>query len=203
MPFSVLVSLSIQKVIDELLKKSPKALAKCAELEDKVIQFDVQGFDTTLYFLVTHQGLEVMTWFDGEVDVTFTGYPSGYIALSKNPNDALFNNDITVQGNFNVGKQFSHLIDLIEVDIADFAAQYIGQDLADHFLSKEQRSAYKQKQDLRHQRIRNLLQDKLKVMPTKNEVSDFADKVHEVHLGVERMEQRIERLLRNRKAEKA
>ncbi len=191
MPVSVLISLAIQKVVDRLLALSPKAVEKCASLQDKVIKFEIQGFDTSFYILVTSKSLEVLTEYEHEVDVTFSGMPSGYIALSKNPTDALFNNEITIKGDFATGKQFSHLIELIEVDIESLFAQMIGKDLAQHFANN-----IKQKQQ--HPlspKIRQFLQDKLEVLPRQQDVRQFADQVHKINLDVERLQQRIQRLM--------
>ncbi len=203
MPLSVLVTLSLQKAIDILLAKNPQAIAQCEQLKEKVIQFHIQGFSnlsdsttghSTVYVLILKDGLEIMTEYDYQPDVEFTGLPSGYIALSKDSKKALVDKVISVKGDFNVGQQFSDLIDSIELDLVALTSLGIGEDLATHFFANNKPNIFKKVAEFKQKQWKDILQNKLNVLPVADEVTSFKNQISSLTPQVDRLDKTIQRL---------
>ena len=196
MPFPIFITLSLQKVVDQLLQNNPQTLERCANLQDNVIKFVIQGVDATAYILVVEDGLEIMTEYDYEADVVFSGFPSGYVALSKNSEQALLDDKISIKGDFSVGQKFSHLIDSIEIDLEKHFSDIIGTDLSQHFFSdkglkKTTLCDYKRNQ------WQYILQQALNVLPKADEVNGFNSDAHNLESSLAKIEKKIQIIKNN------
>lgn len=203
MQIPVVLLASIETAFNAWLKLDKESLSRFSELDGKIICLHLTGLDINCYFLPSGNGVEVLGSYpdDGEVDATIHGSPLSLMRLSasKNAGETLLKSDVEIEGDTRVAETFSAILREVDIDWEELLSKLVG-DLFAHQTGQAVRSAsdwFKQSAHAMQLNMGDYLSEETKMTPTDSEINYYLDQVDETRMDVDRLEARINNLLKN------
>ena len=127
----------LEKAIEQVFKLDPSLASKLAHLEDKVIQFTIEGPNVDLYFMPSQNGIAVMSQYEGKASCQVKGKPSDFVdlLLADDMPSALINGDITVTGDTSSLMSLQDVFKTLDLDWEYELSRVVG-DVAAHEIGK-------------------------------------------------------------------
>ncbi len=119
---------ALTTAINKALALDPELSEKMAILAGRVISLHFKGIDKTLYFLPDNHHLQVLTYYDGNVDTGISGTPLSVIKMLVKPNVAtmLLKGEVEISGDTHLGNTFKKLFREMEINWQQPLSQIIG-----------------------------------------------------------------------------
>ena len=184
--------LALQKAINCAFALDEGMPVKILPLEGKVLEVVINPLNT--YFFLTFQDSKVklLAYYEGVPDTIIHSNPLGLIRLSLLPASKLrsvFNDNIRISGDVELGQQVKALFDSIEIDWEGHLAHFTG-DVVAHQIGSWVRGgrAFNRRVLSSFKRsMTEYLQEERKLVPNPQEVQDFFHDVDELVLRLERL----------------
>ena len=193
-------SLSIlQKAINHALALDPGMPLKIQDLHGKVLEIIISPLNVNFFMSFAANELKLLAHYEEHPDAIIRSNPMGLIRLSLLPASkvrSLFNDNIRISGDVELGQHVKKLFDEIDIDWEGHLARFTG-DVVAYQLGSLVRKGLAFKQHVSHsirQDMTEYLQDELRVFPPREEVNDFFKDVDELSLSVARIEARLNQL---------
>ena len=205
---------AIETAINAWLKLDDEALPRFSELEGKIIRFHVTGLELNLYFMPSASGIQVMGNYpltvdqsDGsedeetaEVDATIHGSPIALIKLStsKNAGATLLESDVEIDGDMRVAEKFSEILREVDIDWEELLSKLVG-DIFAYRTGEAVRTAtgwLKDSAEAIKLNTGEYISEESGLSPADAEVKAFMDDVDETRMSIDRLEARINLLLK-------
>lgn len=193
---------ALQKAINHGLALDESSEHRIKQLQGKKIKIVIKPIDVQFYIHFSETTLELSPELNEEVDTVIESSPIGLIRLSLLPSSkvrSLFNDQIKLTGNTEVGQQVKQLFDELDIDWEGHLAQFTGDVVAHQIGSifrKGQRVTEKLSDSIQNS-MTEFLQEEVRMFPPKEEIQDFYQDVDDLLLGVERIEAKINQLMAN------
>jgi len=193
-------SLSVlQKAINHALALDPGMPLKIQDLHGKVLEIIISPLNVNFFMSFAANELKLLAHYEGHPDAIIRSNPMGLIRLSLLPASkvrSLFNDNIRISGDVELGQHVKKLFDEIDIDWEGHLARFTGDVVAYQLGSLVRKGlAFKQHiSDSIRQDMTEYLQDELRVFPPREEVNDFFKDVDELSLNVARIEARLNQL---------
>lgn len=129
MQFSQPVVLALEKSINSLLALDKNVDPMLRSLSGRVICLHFKGLDARLYLLMHDTEIEVAGFYDGVIDTTLSGTPLAMASMSRNM-QALFQGDVDIEGDLDVGKKMKRLLGEIKIDWEEQLSHVVGDTVA-------------------------------------------------------------------------
>lgn len=187
----------LQRAVDQVIIRNPQSQDSLAELDGSVIQIEAKGFDASLFLVFTDQAIELARVFDNEVDVKLSGTPIALMSMIRS-HSALFKGEVSVTGDVAKSRLFKQLVSSIDVDLEEELSGIFGDTVA-HQAFRIQRSVFGfLSRTTRRSQLdtRDYLQEEAQLLPHPAELNRFNTAVDELRSGVDRMEARLNLLVR-------
>lgn len=190
---------ALQQAVNLTLSLDETRKARMQALQGKVIKLIVKPLNVIFYIRFSDTQLELRSHYEDAVDTTIESSPLGLIRLSLLPASkvrSLFNDQIKMSGNVEVGQQVKQLFDELDIDWEGHLAQFTGDVIAFQIGSmfRKGRSFKNQFQTSLQQNVTEYLQEELRMVPSREEMEDFFHDVDELSLHVERLQALINQL---------
>lgn len=203
MPAAQLISASIERIINHLLKLDPDSVNALQAIKNKQLTVKIREFPWPLTFV-----------FSGRVDVLIAEQPQDtaqgsadcYIELSLNTIEALKDtsqitkliqsNDLKLEGDLKVAQGFGDLLKNIEIDWEDQLSKYTG-DIAAHSIFEAGRNAFGEVSRHTEKLITMLGEGALEekqLAAHRVMVEDFCEQVNGLRSATARLEARLTQL---------
>ncbi len=119
---------ALTTAINKALALDPELSEKMTILAGRVISLYFKGIDKTLYFLPDNHHLQVLTYYDGNVDTGISGTPLSVIKMLVKPNVAtmLLKGEVEISGDTHLGNTFKKLFREMEINWQQPLSQIIG-----------------------------------------------------------------------------
>ena len=188
----------IETAINNYLKLAPATLEQLAALEGKVIAVELRGLDITLYLLPGADGLHVLSEYTGTPDTTLSGSPLSLaeMALGSDATRVLFSGDVIISGEIELGQQFKHLLDEMDIDWEEHLSKLTG-DVIAHKVGQFVHDTQQWSEQAINTLTGNLgeyLQQESQDLPSHADVDQFLADVDVLRDDVERLEARFNRI---------
>ena len=200
--FILTLTEALETSINLVLKKDPATLEKFAALQGKVIAFELNELDLTLYLFPHAEGVQVQYLYQGKADTTLTGSPLAFINMSlDDSSESFFSGEIRIKGDIELGQQFKRLFDQIDLDWEEWLSDYSGDLIAFKAgslvrnLTSWGNDAFK----ILKLDAREYLQDEGQLSPRANELENFVTSISELRDNTARLEARVLRLQKRAK----
>lgn len=190
----------LQKAINAALALDENITDKFLPLNGKVIKIIVMPLTVEFYITFTEQKLLLLASYDEKPDTIIQSNPLGLIRLSLLPTSkarSLFNDEIKISGDSEIGNQVKSLFDELDIDWEGHLANFTGDVIAHQIGSLVRRGvAFKKQftQSISHN-VTDYLQEELCALPPKEEINDFFHMIDNLVNDVERLQARINLLL--------
>lgn len=206
MPAAQLVSASMERIINHLLKLDPDSVTALQAIKNKQLTVKIREFPWPLT-LVFSERVDVLI--AEQTQQTNKGNTDCYIELSLNTLEALQDtsqitkliqsNDLKLEGDLKVAQGFADLIKNIEIDWEDQLSKYTG-DVAAHSIFEAGRSAFgkisRHTEKLLTMLGEGALEEK-QIAAHRVMVEDFCDEVNSLRSATARLEARLALLEQN------
>jgi len=184
--------------VNQLLALDVHTPQRLAQLQDKVIGLHWTDLNVSFYFLPTRDRVMVLNAYDGEPDAMLTGTVGAFIRrqAAADKTQALFQGEIDLCGNTQVGEQFNRLLVDLNIDWEAHLSHLMG-DVAAHQIGRVAKTGLQWLAKVRDKLVADTteyLQEEKRITPTKVEVDAFNQQVDELRDGVARLQARIQRL---------
>jgi ubiquinone biosynthesis protein UbiJ len=190
---------AIETALDLYVNRDAQALARCSELEGKVIRFDVTVPAVTLYFLPHGDGIQVLSHFEGEVHTHLQGTA---LALARTTlgsrEDTVFSGDLQISGDTETAQRFQDILTSVDWDWEEQLSMFTG-DVIAHRLGTLARQTGHFLGDAGATLTQNMgeyLQEEARLVPTRLEIESFLAQVDQLRSDTDRLAARVDRLLR-------
>jgi len=192
------VTAAIETAINQVLKLDPETVERIQTLQGKVIAIELRGLDTVMYILPQAGKLNVYSHYEGEADTVLRGSPVALarMGLAKNAGDVLFEGDVEITGDVELGQQFREIIDGLDIDWEEHLSHVTG-DVVAHKLGNFARGAL----DWGRNTIETLgrdaaeyLQEESSDLPSRDEVEMVLTGIDDLRSDIDRLVARVQRL---------
>lgn len=193
---------ALQKAINQILLFDETRPERIRALHGKVIKIVIAPLNVHFFIHFADYEIQLLADYEGSVDTTILSSPLGLIRLSLLPASkvrSLFNDQITIIGDTELGREVKKLFDEIDIDWEGHLAQFTG-DVVAHQLGSFVRRGLAFKNQVSKSMQQNLieyLQEELRLFPPREEIEDFFADVDELALQVERLAAHINQLTVN------
>ena len=188
---------ALETSINLVLKKDPETLKKFSTLQGKVIAFELNELDLTLYLFPHSEGVQVQYLYDGQADTTLQGSPLAFINMSLGDStESFFSGEVRINGDIELGQHFKRILDQLDLDWEEWLSEYSGDLVAfkTGSLIRNLNSWGKDTLKILKLDASEYLQDEGQLTPHPVEIEDFANNISQLRDDTARLEARISRL---------
>lgn len=167
-------------------------------LAGKVIAITIEPFNEIFYLCPTENNIHCLDNFVGEVDTTISGslIALGLMGLSNKPMRSVYNGEVKIKGDMEVGRKFQLLFDKLDINIEKKIATYTGETFAYSLgkLFRTGRSWTEETLETFKLNATEFLQEETRDLPAKPEADIFYRQVDELRMDYDRLTVRFTRL---------
>lgn len=193
----------LQKAINHALALDESMPTKMAALDGRVLEIIISPLNVNFFIRFTQNELCLCADNEGLADTVIRSSPLGLIRLSLLPASktrSLFNDDVKISGNVELGQNVKKLFDDLDIDWEGHLARFTG-DVVAYQLGSFVRQGFDFKRQLSSSMRHNLteyLQEELRAFPPREEINDFYKDVDALSLSVERLAAHVDQLLKSK-----
>ncbi|MBD3610633.1 MAG: SCP2 sterol-binding domain-containing protein [Gammaproteobacteria bacterium] len=187
---------AIESGFNTLIGLDPESRRRLASMQGKVIAVRLKEIDLQLIFLPTDRDIQIYHQFEGEPDTTIIGTPVGMVNMALGNSEALFQGEVEIEGDIELGQQFKRLLDKLDIDWEEQLSHYTGDALAHQFGRFLNDGFHWGKRTLSTLagNVTEYMQQESRDLPTNHEVQPFLRNVDQFRDDLARLEARIHRL---------
>jgi ubiquinone biosynthesis protein UbiJ len=200
-PLLVPLLAAMEAGLNQLFAMDPETFKRLQRFSGKIIAFHFTDINQTVYFFPDHQGIQMVSHYDGQADTTISGSLLSFARMamaSENDKTAsVFRGDIKISGDITLGQHFQSLFKQLDIDWEEHLSRITG-DVIAHSLGNLARGAFawgRQTLDLLGQDASEYVQYETRDIASGPEVEGFNDQVDQLRNDVDRAEARVNRLL--------
>lgn len=160
------------------------------------------GFD--LYFLPTADEVRISTHYDSPADVSIQGSALAFMRLAQaeDSGKAMLENGIKIEGDLGLGTEFSKILREIDVDWEELLSQAVGDTIAHQAGQFVRTSTGWLGDSAQAMRLntQEYLQEEARLLPAEAELNYYYEQVDQLRLDTERLEARLQRLVKEKDA---
>lgn len=197
----------IQILLNRYLALDPESEKRLRILDGKVVTIAFTTHDNHLFQLhFTAHGVQIKSSDMTQADTIIQGTPISLLHMSLSPNQRkkFFADDVSIEGDLEVGQQVIALFDECEIDWEEYLSHYIG-DVSAHNLGNFARKITKFRHKLSAtlwQNINEYLHEEIHLVPPSEKLNDFFQDVDMLRMDVDRLDARIHRLTQSLRTNK-
>ena len=194
MPLDNLVCGLLETGVNKLHQLDSSAKQKRKALDGTVIGISIKEINKPLYFVISHQQIDLLSKFEGQADCFIRLNILALLELQDNHQLAslIKSGQLEVDGDIKIVQQFALLLTEMEIDWEEHLSSKIG-DLLAHKLVYHIKQCKKQffKQGNKAQKqLTEIITEELKLAPGPLEVAYFCDQVSEIEKQLEALEKK-------------
>ena len=182
-----------------LLDLDPDGREKLAGLKGRTFCIEVTVPQVTLYLVPTDHGLKFANECTGEPDVTLTGPLSAFIRLSRpdSQGNLSANSQISMHGDAEAGQAFGKVLSQLDIDWEEGLSRFVGDTSARKIgnVVRDLSDWATESMDLSRTNAAEYLQEEKRLLVTDLARERFRNDVNALRADVDRIEQRILRLM--------
>jgi ubiquinone biosynthesis protein UbiJ len=187
-----------ESAINQALRLDSYTRQRLQAFIGKVIAVEPDGLGLCIYLIPQESGIHLASHYDGAVNVWLRGGVFSLSRLLAKEDSRLFSSgDVRLEGEAGLAQRFSATLRGLEIDWEELLAKAWG-DAPAHQAGQLWRKGRRwglDNVDTARQNLSEYMQEEIRVCPPAAEIAAFMDEVDEARAGVERLEQRIDRLL--------
>jgi ubiquinone biosynthesis protein UbiJ len=193
---------ALQFAINQAMGLDPSISEKLLALDQKVIEMVVSPLNVHFYICILKGQFILKSSWHQKPDTIIYSNPMGLIRLSILPSSkmrSLFNDQIRISGDIQLGQQLKQIFDTMHVDWEGHLAFFTGDVVAHHIgkVFRKGRDIGKQYGEGFKKGAQYYLTHEVDMVPSKQDVEQFNHEVDELRLRTERLAAHIQSLSTN------
>jgi len=189
---SILLSRTLETLLNQAIRLDQTQGAAFAALEDKVLAPNVSEVSQPLYLMFTHYGVSVQTQLNGQPDATLNTTLLELFSITTSSTSAE-----TPADESDLANTFMHALRTLDIDWEEQLSHLTG-DLVAFKIGQGVRNLIERKHSVNQplgQTVKEYLQFELNALPTRPQVARFTQANHDTAHAVNALSYRIEQLL--------
>jgi ubiquinone biosynthesis protein UbiJ len=172
---------ALQKAVNHYLSLDPESLPRLAAVKNKIVKIELLGIGLDFYLTFTATGLQF--------DIRGTPLRLLHMVFSGENRQQFFVDDVSIQGNLELGQQVIHLFDQIEIDWEEHLSRFIGDVPAHHLgnLARKARAWGKQTRNTLMQDVNEYVHEEINLFPASEALRDFFHDVDVLRMDTDRL----------------
>jgi len=197
---------SLEKALNTYLALDPESEKRLASLNGKIVTIELSPNPVIFHLIFMQHKVQLVSGGEFKADTIIKGTPLRLLHLSfshQKDRQKFFADDISIQGNLELGQQVIDLFDQVEIDWEEHLSRFIG-DSPSHQIGRitsRIRNWTEQVKDTLMQDINEYLHEEIQLVPPLEAVKDFFTDVDLLRMDTDRLDARVQ-LLKSRLAEK-
>jgi ubiquinone biosynthesis protein UbiJ len=191
----------LEEAINQRLALDPAAKERMGQLHGRVIALELQGLDTTLFFIPGPDRLQLLSRHEGEPECTLSGTPGTMLQMLQGAKEGtpVIPEEVALSGDKELAQRFVTILQTAEVDWERHLSRYTGELIAQEVgrLVRGGMAWGEHIADTLGAELRMMLQEQSGPLPGRDEIAAFMADVEHLRDRVERLEERINRLSGN------
>lgn len=189
-----------QKIINRYLALDPEISSQLGDLKGKCIKIDITIPEITAFCFPHTSRLEIYSTTEQKPDCIIRGSLIELIKLTKadNPAAALSAGSIIIEGDNRLAQKFSDILSEVDADWEEQLSHFTGDFIASRFgkTLKQGEQWLQRGLSLLRSDTSEYLRKESSLLPTRIEIERFISDVDQCRDGLERLEVKINRLIR-------
>lgn len=188
----------VETLINKALSLDEETLCSLAALEDKIIGFEFNNTELSLYLFPSKSGLVIQMDYQDKPDVLIKGTPGNFIKMvaSSKTNKGTLPANMQIIGDIGLAQHFQDIMQAIEIDLEEPLSKWVGDSMAyqiGKFVRGTTRFAANTGKTLATD-ISEYLRFEINMLPDDLLVEEFNKNVDILREDVDRFEQRLNKL---------
>lgn len=193
----------IQKAINRYILLDPESKMRLRALQGNVVtvEFLKIGFIFQLIFLDETIQLKCDDFVKANVHIKGTPLTMAHMILTRGDRKHFFADDVSMEGNLEIGQQILDLFDQLEIDWEEYLSHWVG-DVSAHQIGrfvKRVRTLQQRTYDTLLQNVNEFAHEEIDMFPSPEALKDFFNDVDLLRMDVDRMEARIRKVIKELK----
>lgn len=189
---------ALQKAINYYLSLDPESARRLAQMQDKTVKIDLLRLNVQFYLFFSDKGVRVVlpeASHEIHPDTIISGTPLRLLqmSLSRENRKQFFADDVSIQGNLELGQQVTDLFDHIEIDWEEKLSHVVGDVSAHHVgrVFKRVKNWVKQTHDTFLQNATEYVHEEINLFPASEALKDYCQDVDGLRMDADRLEARV------------
>lgn len=170
-----------------------------APMAGKVIAVRITPFEETLYLCPTHDNIQMLESYQGDVDARLSGSLSalGLMGLSATPMRSLFKGEVRMEGDTQLAHKLQSLFAKLDINLEGKLARYTGEAFAQRMggLFRGSRDWSRHSLTSFRLNLEEFLQEETRDLPAKPEAELLFREIDDCRGDADRLNARVERLV--------
>ncbi|MHB1946703.1 MAG: ubiquinone biosynthesis accessory factor UbiJ [Gammaproteobacteria bacterium] len=192
---------SLQKALNYYLALDPESRQRMHALQGKVITIDLLGLGVSFQLVFDNDQVKLSTSDFVSSATQIKGTPLSLLrmALSQGDRKQFFSDDVSIDGDLDLGQEVIDLFDQLEIDWEEYLSHLTG-DVSAHQIGRFARKIKQISERTRSvllQNVNEYVHEEIDLVPANEAIKDFFSDVDDLRMDVDRMAARIEQLKRS------
>ncbi len=200
-PLMIPLLAAMETGINQLFAMDPETFKRLARFKGKIVAFNISDFKQTFYFFPDHQGIQIISYYEGDADTLISGTLAAFARMAmadeKAKTTAIFKGDISITGDIALGQHFQSLFKQLDIDWEEHVSHITG-DVIAHSLGNAARGLFSWGENLINtigMDISEYVQYETRDIASGPEIKHFNAEIDTIRSDVDRAEARLNRLL--------
>lgn len=188
---------AFEGAFNTLIDMDPEAKRRLSAMQGRVIALRLKEIDLGLFLVPTDRGVQVYPRYEGEADTEIIGTPAGFVSLGLGNTDAMFEGEVEIRGDVELGQAVKRLLDKLDIDWEEQLSHVTGDAVA-HHIGRLVRGGLKWGREAAAtlgRDVADYLQQESRDLPTQEEIRPFLNDVDRLRDDVSRLDARLARIL--------
>lgn len=190
---------NLQSVINQYLALDPETTNRINDINHKIVTIELLGIPLVFQVIFKNSMIEIQKASE-KPDTIIKGTPLSLLRMSidKENRKRFFSDDVVIEGDLELGQKVIDLFDSLDIDYEEYLAYWIGDLPSYHMgqLSKKIRAFKNNFTSTIKDNVNEYLHEESEFFPAKEEILDFFNDVDQLRLDVDRMDAKIQKLLK-------
>ncbi|GMR08676.1 MAG: SCP2 sterol-binding domain-containing protein [Gammaproteobacteria bacterium] len=193
-----LLSAVLERAFNRYIQLDECTPQKLAVLEGNIIAVEIKYTSLVLYLDFQHGNVFIHESLDGEPQARIIASPVALMRLGAgaDSSDLMFHGEMEIQGDTDLGQQFKHILEELDIDWEEQISRLAGDALAHRISHSFQQLVRwgKETRDIVALDTAEYLQQESGLLPMKAEIDELLSCIDELRSDTDRLEARIRRL---------
>lgn len=192
----------IQTLLNQYISLDPESEKRLTALNGKVVTIELNMLTGLIFQLhFTAAGIKLKSSDFNKADTVIKGTPISLLHLSLSPDNRkkFFAEDVSIEGNIDLGQQVIALFDELEIDWEEYLSRWVG-DVPAHNIGRFANKMKKFSKKIRETMLQNINEythEEIHLFPPPEELQDFFHDVDILRMDVDRLAARIQKLIQS------
>ena len=190
----------LEAALNQYLALDPETPQRLQKLAGKIVKMELLGIGMVFYLVFTDQKIEIKFAEPATPDTVIKGSPLSllHMALTTENRKQFFADDVTMEGNLDLGQHVIDLFDQLDIDWEDYLSRWVGDVPAYQFarFSRGVKDFFSRTREIMTQNVNEYVHEEAELFPAREALHDFFQDIDTLRMDVDRLEARVEQLLK-------